>query len=412
MARRAVVLGLAALALAAAVYGVIAWRSKSSPPSVSPPQAGIQQYTLFSAADEDEDGLSDEEEIQLGTDPAVSDTDGDALRDGWEVKEFMGLKGCHPLRKDVVVIMDYMVHPDPTKSIAPSADVLERAKQVFREAPVTNVDGSRGITLHIKLRSRVSFMEKFAVWDDLVHVRPVAEWPWMTSVTCHYGLWAWTLEGLDWTGAADIPGVTFVIALGGLGGGSEDQKLGTLLHELGHSLGLNHGGCDGVNYKPNYFSVMNYLWQLDGVAMTGGPRYGYHDCELDDLNEGALVEANGLGSRPAPPGSLVPMLVADVNGGVPAVRALVDSASALDWNGAGGISSGAVPCDINADGSLQWLYGRSDWDRMVFDGNGIIGSVERNVYDTFRIRDEKVLYRMSRPAVELPLSELKNLSKR
>ncbi len=33
------------------------------------------------------------------------------------------------------------------------------------------------------------------------------------------------------------------------------------MHEFGHTLGLQHGGSDGLNNKPNYLSVMNYTWQ-------------------------------------------------------------------------------------------------------------------------------------------------------
>ena len=33
------------------------------------------------------------------------------------------------------------------------------------------------------------------------------------------------------------------------------------MHELGHNLGLEHGGRDDGNYKPNYLSVMNYLYE-------------------------------------------------------------------------------------------------------------------------------------------------------
>lgn len=36
---------------------------------------------------------------------------------------------------------------------------------------------------------------------------------------------------------------------------------GILMHELGHNLGLQHGGGDGTNCKPNYISVMNYNMQ-------------------------------------------------------------------------------------------------------------------------------------------------------
>lgn len=40
----------------------------------------------------------------------------------------------------------------------------------------------------------------------------------------------------------------------------------TVMHELGHNLGLSHGGKDDkVNYKINYYSIMNYNYQLNGL---------------------------------------------------------------------------------------------------------------------------------------------------
>jgi len=56
------------------------------------PFAGAQDVTL----DADADGLIDEEELELGTDPNSPDTDGDRLSDGFEVREF----GTDPLRAD------------------------------------------------------------------------------------------------------------------------------------------------------------------------------------------------------------------------------------------------------------------------------------------------------------------------
>ena len=40
------------------------------------------------------------------------------------------------------------------------------------------------------------------------------------------------------------------------------------MHELGHNLGLDHGGNDGRNYKPNYRSVIYYYLQVEGLAQT------------------------------------------------------------------------------------------------------------------------------------------------
>lgn len=50
---------------------------------------------------------------------------------------------------------------------------------------------------------------------------------------------------------------------------SHNLDPGTLMHELGHTLNLQHGGTDSVNCKPNYFSVMNYNMQ-SGIQRAGG----------------------------------------------------------------------------------------------------------------------------------------------
>src|SRR5262249_44808424 len=101
----------------------------------------------------------------------------------------------------------------------------------------------------------------------------------------HYCLWTHRIsrtEGIS--GIADIHGNDLEVGLGNRGfdgrdtdgDGLPDYKVGdvqeqatTFMHELGHNLGLNHGGApaDGVNFKPNYLSVMNYRY-LDGIPPT------------------------------------------------------------------------------------------------------------------------------------------------
>jgi uncharacterized repeat protein (TIGR01451 family) len=44
---------------------------------------------------------------------------------------------------------------------------------------------------------------------------------------------------------------------------------GTIMHELGHTLNLHHGGQEDHNCKPNYVSVMNYDDQF-GIQRNGG----------------------------------------------------------------------------------------------------------------------------------------------
>lgn len=44
-------------------------------------------------------------------------------------------------------------------------------------------------------------------------------------------------------------------------------EAGTFMHELGHTLNLRHGGGEEENAKPNYQSVMNYRYQVDGVNL-------------------------------------------------------------------------------------------------------------------------------------------------
>ncbi len=116
-------------------------------------------------------------------------------------------------------------------------------------------------------------------------------------------------------------GGDFMITLGAFGShvGNESvqAQASTLMHELGHTLRLRHGavlGVDGIaraeaNCKPNYQSVMNYLYQIRGLivdtgALAGSPVIDYSRQVLSvpmaapsgsKLNENSLSEASGSG---------------------------------------------------------------------------------------------------------------------
>jgi hypothetical protein len=87
--------------------------------------------------------------------------------------------------------------------------------------------------------------------------------------------------GVGITGRAEQGGNDVAISLGGRGYSDDPSGINrlinaqssTLMHELGHNLGLRHGGDEDTNWKPNYLSVMNYLYQLWGLP-TFGPQEG------------------------------------------------------------------------------------------------------------------------------------------
>ena len=81
-------------------------------------------------------------------------------------------------------------------------------------------------------------------------------------------------------------------ALGGLVA-AEAEKI---MHELGHNLGLCHGGLDEENCKPNHFSIMNYLFETLGVDRSRPINYSEGEFGDFPLDEGALSEPSGLGA--------------------------------------------------------------------------------------------------------------------
>ena len=74
------------------------------------------------------------------------------------------------------------------------------------------------------------------------------------------------------SGSADVGGDDAIIASANIGSpGPIERVASTIMHELGHNLGLKHGGDDSVNQKPHYLSVMNYTYQLAGILMADAP---------------------------------------------------------------------------------------------------------------------------------------------
>jgi X-X-X-Leu-X-X-Gly heptad repeat protein len=100
------------------------------------------------------------------------------------------------------------------------------------------------------------------------------------------------------SGVSDIGGGDSLITLGlwGAAGQTNPVQAGTFMHELGHSLGLTHGGLYydtpgsyvptlEPNCKPNYQSVMSYQFQVD---LLDNGVLDYSEQLLNTLNENSL----------------------------------------------------------------------------------------------------------------------------
>jgi hypothetical protein len=186
-----------------------------------------------------------------------------------------------------------------------------------------------------------------------------------------YGLFAHAL-GLASITRPGAPAATSGIADSGGGGdfmvtlglwdgqtGSDFVQGATLLHELGHTFGLRHGGIvpSGFvepNCKPNYQSVMNYLFQARGLLDSRGVAVlDFSRQKLPSLNEGALAEVVGFGVSAeylarwyAPQsGSFIDRAL----GTSPATR-LCDGTPLP----AGGISYVRVDATPRGDGAIDW----------------------------------------------------------
>jgi hypothetical protein len=114
-------------------------------------------------------------------------------------------------------------------------------------------------------------------------------WPRDDGVGVHF----------DVSGVA-YDGGSFVVSLGvGWGAFQIEEEAGTFMHELGHTLGLAHGGDVPTNHKPNYFSTMSYTWQTPKLAYQESWMLDYSSgTAVSPIVENSIDETAGLGGVP------------------------------------------------------------------------------------------------------------------
>ncbi|MEM3161039.1 MAG: hypothetical protein QXJ74_09685, partial [Nitrososphaera sp.] len=256
--------------------------------------------------DTDGDGLPD----------GVDDLDKDGICDAWENGGYLDIpfggathtfhSSCTPqcpdnLAKDVFVEIDY------DSAYLPNPLALDYVMDKFNSAPVQN-PGTSGIRLHTILSDPVqnlpasvyvwtkraippeteqvdSYTEIKEQWFGISDPSPaigfhLGNQPDKTKAwaqVAHYVLWMNKQQNDPGSsGRAEIIGNDMIVSLGNFlpYPTAVDKQQGTYMHELGHNLGLGHGGAlvhpdNSINCKPNYLSVMSYMRQMTNYIGSG-----------------------------------------------------------------------------------------------------------------------------------------------
>jgi hypothetical protein len=358
----------------------------------------------LSGPDSDGDGLADSLERSLGTDPYSIDTDGDGLRDDWEIfgvhtpygdedlpsDAGIGInsrKGSDPRVKDLFLEIDWMAGPNSEPDLyRPLDSSLELVTRQFWD--------SGGVVRHIVLgqmgtrSDRGGQLLAYQAGFDQTGTEPLSlescfgSPDWFAPSRHH--LFAYIvcvshfpdrsssgqMARFDEDGTINLSALFYsplcpaaVVCMGTGINGSKALEASTIMHEFGHCLNLQHGGFEsGNNFKPNYLSCMNYLYQFGGLDDDGTPDYSHGGRPA--LDERALDEQLGVG----PVNDHTNWLIRKGRS-LPSIlnRSVIRSAGApfaIDWDGDDQISAAPVAVDFNGDGWFTVLRDFDDWSEV------------------------------------------------
>jgi uncharacterized repeat protein (TIGR01451 family) len=380
-----------------------------------------------------------------GNTSAISmvDSDTDGVPDAWETTGIdlnedgtidLQLPGGNARRKTIYVEVDYMGGTELHTDARTGKTSFDLVRDSFFNAPVKNIDGTTGIDLRVQVGE--SGIRSITIPADLgdgfkslkdeyfgtpaERANPLAVAA--KKLVYRYCVVANEIEN-GWTGRAELPGNDFAIKDFTQDGNpyAAIWDAGNFMHELGHTLGLHHGGGgsdehgygDEINNKINYLSVMNYLWLFPGAdswafatgfgiepedkleilnrIYNGDPfkgttlaefakhmqdwRLDYSRSALPTLSEAFLLELTGIGGDE----NILAMVAPSYKPGVPRDQQrpqFVPMGGAVDWNQSNLPGDWLLPVARNLNdlaidgrfgGGLEVFVGREDWSQLRYN---------------------------------------------
>jgi len=371
--------------------------------------------TVSAGGDLDGDGVQDSWE-QKGV-----NLDGDE-----DIDIDLPAMGGNPFRKDIYVEVDCLEAIN--HSHCPMIGAIDDAVLAFARAPVANLDGTTGVQLHVDVgylfgqftnynvtgaggavgtygdfggggnkiaEAGLEIIESFSQPKGNGVAFDVIKDDWFDEnrePIFHYAVFGHQTNYRSATNdctsgeARGIPSNDFMVTLGGspvgvptftcfgpdtngLSVGYRNEQAGAFMHEIGHTLGLRHGGYQSFpENKPTYLSAMNYaLWDCSIIpsptgAVPGGCDYSRYELLAHNvpIDETKLDECVGLG--------------------------LITGYGPINWDN-DGLLEGPTNCqppntnfvekDLNGDGIKTLLGGYDDWSNLDYI-SGISGAGDTN----------------------------------
>ena len=345
-----------------------------------------------------------------------------ASRYAWTRTEqrFESRQCADELNRDIFVEIDYM------EFHRPRSDSVSDVVTAFANAPAFGPLSGKcegagctpGVRLHVQVDEQITHVDKTALFP-CTGPKGVNDADFDTTKTARFGTLADRNSGATMlnakrlafhyglfvhsqsptppattntsSGCAELFGNDFMVAMGSWtppnpaipahpgGVGSKSEQAGTFMHELGHNLGLRHGGVDNINCKPHHVSVMNYAYQFPNSVpdrpLNYSPLLGVAaplPCGSPippgtplGLNEARLDEREGVGTCYTGKIAFGPLV------GVPPKPTIVAAGGAINWNkdtdsidtnvsrDLTGMTSSSGGCPAST--TREFLEGSDDW---------------------------------------------------